>query len=90
MVAKACTVKEAIVLVCTCDWKGVNLRPNYQRDTAHCPECREMFRGIRAGGAISVSPDDEKEIIQDNAKLVFMCEAVEAHKRRGGIDGGSD
>jgi hypothetical protein len=57
------------MLKCKCGWTGVNLRPNYFRNTAHCPKCDVVFAGITAKWAISGYSREEEE------KLVLKLQA---------------
>lgn len=60
------------MLVCDCGWKGTRLLPNWKHDTAHCPECKTVFQGIKADDAQVMSAADEMDLIRDNEQLVFI------------------
>jgi hypothetical protein len=53
-----------MVLICSCGWKGVNLVPHPGDNTARCPKCSAVFKGIPANRAIAVSIEEEKEIMR--------------------------
>jgi len=36
------------MLICDCGWKGIELIPNYEDNTARCPKCNTVFEGIAA------------------------------------------
>jgi len=52
-----------MVLKCSCGWMGVNLVPHRGDNTARCPKCSAVFKGIPANRAIAVSAEEEKAIM---------------------------
>jgi len=52
------------MLRCNCGYMGVNLIPNYEDNTARCPECNRVFVGIPAENAIY-----DENIVYRNGKL---------------------
>lgn len=58
---------------CGCGWRGINLVPHPEDDTAGCPDCNTVFKEITAEKAVITSPEGER-------KLVQMPEVLEALK----------
>jgi len=61
------------MLKCNCGWSGVNLKPDYQTNTAHCPMCNTTFKGIPAENAIYTLRDEEIKLqnrLEDD-KMLF-------------------
>ncbi len=40
------------MLLCNCGWQGMDLVPYPKDNTARCPKCKEVFKGIPAARAI--------------------------------------
>lgn len=58
------------MLDCTCGYIGVNLKPNYDDNTARCPGCETIFQGIPAEDALY---DDFSSVkVGDTLKRVWM------------------
>lgn len=71
------------MLVCSCGWKGVNLVPNHQDNTARCPQCSVPFNGIPAESAIVVSPEENDDITkQAEVDLAMILIAQELIKQK--------
>ena len=71
------------MLICSCSWKGVNLVPNFKNDTARCPQCSTVFKGIPAESAIMVSPEKNDDITkQAEADLAIILIARELNKQK--------
>ena len=65
---------------CSCGWVGMNLQPNHQENSAHCPRCQRRFAGIGAADAQRVPPKEEKRLLDAvktmGAELItFVCGA---------------
>ena len=72
------------MLICSCGWKGVNLVPNHKDNTANCPQCSVVFKGIPAKSAIVVSSEENDDITkQAEADLAIILIAQELNKQRG-------
>lgn len=64
------------MLQCSCGWRGVNLVPNYIKNTAECPVCHTTFKGILANNAVLVSPSQERDIVNEAEALQLVAESV--------------
>lgn len=64
------------MLVCACGWRGANLLGNWKHDTAHCPECKTIFQGIKADDARAMSAEEERKIVTNHKTLVEMCDIL--------------
>ena len=60
------------MLKCCCGWRGINLVPCHDDDTARCPECNVMFHGILAEDAIISSAEDEKTLTTEHPEIVEL------------------
>lgn len=69
------------MLLCGCGWTGLNLKPNWKHDTAHCPECSATFKGINAEGAQVVTEADEEDSVKDNRTLIAMCRLLKGESQ---------
>jgi len=65
------------MLLCSCNWIGVNLVPNKQDNTARCPKCNNIFKGITAENAVAVSEKNEKEIVTQSAAFLLLIEGLQ-------------
>jgi len=64
------------MLACDCGWRGVNLIPNLEGDTARCPGCNTVFVGIPANDAVIVPHEEEQGIVYESDLLVAVCELL--------------
>jgi len=66
---------------CSCGWTGINLRPNYRRNTADCPRCHRPFEGILARDAIVTSQANDEQVGNrfETTKLFFSTASATIH-----------
>lgn len=70
------------MLKCRCGWFGINLVPNRKDNTARCPKCGIIFKGISAENAIySTDPEVEKKFFQDLGSGFAAILAAAEHQR---------
>ena len=64
------------MLKCSCGWVGVNLRPDHEHNTALCPSCGAVFKGITADRAVCVSDEEEKALLDEYKVGMAMAETL--------------
>ncbi len=64
------------MLSCKCGWLGVNLMPNHQTNTAHCPSCSNEFTGITSDKAVATSANEENRLVTESKTLLLMAETL--------------
>lgn len=69
-----------MALMCSCGWVGGNLIPYPTDNTARCPSCRRVFKGIPASDAIVPGVNDE-EIRRGLAFVQALGDAVDRDRR---------